>query len=35
VGDTPDALIICDKEREQEVKQIVTDLKIKFNDKYT
>ncbi|MCX6187560.1 MAG: mannose-1-phosphate guanylyltransferase [Bacteroidetes bacterium] len=35
IVDTPDALIICDKDREQEVKQIVTDLKIKFNDKYT
>ena len=35
IVDTPDVLLICDKSQEQEVKQIATDLKIKFNDKYT
>jgi hypothetical protein len=27
--------LICDKNLEQEVKQIVTDIKLKFEDKYT
>lgn len=35
VVDTPDVLLICDKDKEQEVKQIATDIKIKFNEKYT
>ncbi len=35
VVNTPDVLLICDKSQEQEVKQIATDLKIKFNEKYT
>lgn len=35
VVDTPDVLLICDKNQEQEVKQIATDIKIKFNEKYT
>lgn len=35
VVDTPDVLLICDKNKEQEVKQIVTDVKIKFDEKYT
>jgi mannose-1-phosphate guanylyltransferase len=35
VIDTPDVLLICDKNKEQEVKQVVTDIKIKFNDRYT
>jgi mannose-1-phosphate guanylyltransferase len=35
IVDTPDALLICDKDQEQEVKQIATDIKIKFNDKYS
>lgn len=35
IVDTPDALMVCDMDKEQEVKQIVTDIKIKFNDKYT
>ena len=35
IVDTPDVLLICDKSQEQAVKQIATDLKIKFNDKYT
>jgi mannose-1-phosphate guanylyltransferase len=35
VVDTPDVLLICDKSKEQEVKQIVTDIKLKFDEKYT
>lgn len=35
VVDTPDVLLICDKDKEQEVKQIVTDIKLRFNEKYT
>jgi mannose-1-phosphate guanylyltransferase len=35
IVDTPDVLLICDKNQEQEVKQMATDIKIKFNDKYT
>jgi hypothetical protein len=27
-------LLICDKNREQEVKQIVTNIKLKLGDKY-
>ncbi len=35
IVDTQDVLLICDKSKEQEVKQISTDLKIKFNEKFT
>jgi mannose-1-phosphate guanylyltransferase len=35
VVDTPDVLMICDKNQEQEVKQIVNDIKLKFDEKYT
>lgn len=35
IVDTPDVLMICDKQHEQEVKQIVTDIKLKFDEKYT
>lgn len=35
VVDTPDVTLICDSSMEQEVKQIVTDIKIKFEDKYS
>lgn len=35
VVDTPDALLICDKSREQEVKEIATDVKIKLGEKYS
>jgi mannose-1-phosphate guanylyltransferase len=35
VIDTPDILLICDKNKEQEVKDIATDIKIKFNEKYS
>lgn len=35
IVDTPDVTLICDKNMEQEVKQIVTDIKIKFEDKYS
>jgi mannose-1-phosphate guanylyltransferase len=35
IVDTPDVLLICDKNQEQEVKQIATDIKLKFNDKYS
>jgi mannose-1-phosphate guanylyltransferase len=35
IVDTPDVLLICDKNQEQEVKQIATDIKIKFNDKFS
>lgn len=34
VVDTEKVLLICDKSREQEVKQIVTNLKLKQGDKY-
>ena len=34
VLDTGDALLICNKENEQEVKRIVTDVKSTFNGKY-
>jgi mannose-1-phosphate guanylyltransferase len=34
IVDTPDVLMICDKSQEQEVKQIVTDIKLKFDEKY-
>ncbi len=35
IVDTPDVLLVCDKNKEQEVKQIVTDIKLKFEEKYT
>ncbi|MFA6261492.1 MAG: mannose-1-phosphate guanylyltransferase [Bacteroidia bacterium] len=35
IVDTPDITLVCDKSMEQEVKQIVTDIKIKFEDKYS
>jgi mannose-1-phosphate guanylyltransferase len=35
IVDTPDALLICDKNKEQEVKDVATDIKIKFNEKYS
>jgi hypothetical protein len=35
VIDTADVLLICDKNKEQEVKDIATDIKIKFNEKYS
>jgi mannose-1-phosphate guanylyltransferase len=35
VVDTPDALLICDKSKEQEVKDIATDIKIKLGEKYS
>ncbi len=35
VIDTPDVLLICDRNKEQEVKQVATDVKIKFNEKYS
>ncbi len=35
VIDTPDVLLICDKSKEQEVKEVATDIKIKFNEKYS
>lgn len=35
VVDTPDVLMICDKNKEQEVKEVATDIKIKFNEKYS
>jgi len=35
IVDTPDVLMICDKSKEQEVKQMVTDINIKFDEKYT
>lgn len=34
VVDTDKVLLICDKSREQEVKQIVTSIKLKLGDKY-
>ena len=35
VVDTPDVLLICDKNKEQEVKEVATDIKIKFSEKYS
>ncbi len=35
VVDTDKVLLICDKNREQEVKQIVTNIKLKLGDKYS
>lgn len=35
VVDTPDVLLICDKNKEQEVKEVATDIKIKFNEKFS
>jgi mannose-1-phosphate guanylyltransferase len=35
VVDTEDVLMICDKNKEQEVKQMVADMKIKYDEKYT
>lgn len=35
VVDTDKVLMICDKSREQEVKQIVTNIKLKLGDKYS
>jgi mannose-1-phosphate guanylyltransferase len=35
IVDTPDVLMICDKAKEQEVRQMVTDIHIKFDEKYT
>ncbi len=35
VVDSPNALLICEKSREQEVKQIVTDAKLKYGEKYS
>ncbi len=35
VVDSGDVLLVCDKDKEQEVKQIVTDIKLKFDEKYT
>ncbi len=35
VVDTEDVLMICDKSKEQEVKQMVADMKIKYDEKYT
>lgn len=35
VVDTKDVLLICDKSLEQEVKQVVTDIKLKFEEKYS
>lgn len=35
VVDTPDVLMICDKNKEQEVKEVATDIKIRFNEKYS
>jgi len=34
VVDSPKALLICEKSREQEVKQIVTDAKLKYGEKF-
>lgn len=34
VVDTEDVLLVCNRNREQEVKQIVTDIKLKFGEKY-
>jgi mannose-1-phosphate guanylyltransferase len=35
IVDTPDVLLICDKSKEQEVKEIATDVKIKLGEKYS
>jgi len=35
IVDTDKVLLICDKSREQEVKQIVTNIKLKLGDKYS
>lgn len=35
VVDTADVTLICDMSMEQEVRQIVTDMKLKFEDKFT
>ncbi len=35
IVDTPDVTLICDKNSEQEVKQIVADIKLKFGEKYS
>lgn len=35
IVDTPDVTLICDKSLEQEVKQIVADIKLKFEEKYS
>lgn len=35
IVDTKDVLLVCDKSKEQEVKQIVTDINIKFDEKFT
>lgn len=35
VVDTEDVLMICDKNKEQEVKQMVADIKLKYDEKYT
>jgi mannose-1-phosphate guanylyltransferase len=34
IVDTFDVLMVCDKSREQEVKQIVTEIKLKYEDKH-
>ncbi len=34
VVDTDDVLLVCDRNKEQEVKQIVTEMKLKFGEKY-
>lgn len=34
VADTDDVLLICPKEHEQDIKRIVTDIRIKFGEKY-
>lgn len=35
VIDTQDVLLICDRNKEQEVKQVATDIKIKFDEKFS
>ena len=35
VVDTDDVLLICNKSKEQEVRQIVTDIKLEYKEKYT
>lgn len=35
VIDTADVLLIFDKNKEQEVKGVSTDIKIKYNEKYS
>lgn len=34
IADAGDVLLVCPKEREQHIKQIVTDTKVKFGDKF-